>query len=101
LRTGRKINSAHHFLNSKEYNNQRLVVSNLALTDELTLTFVLEFQRLKEAEQYLKQVQSRLLESEDFINYKFNIFVITQENFGTLYRTKALDEYLAFYERNY
>lgn len=88
-------------LNSKEYNNQKLVVSNLAFTDELTLTFVLEFQKLKEAEQYLKQVQSRLLESEDFINYKFNIFVITQENFGTLYRTKALDEYLAFYERNY
>jgi tetratricopeptide (TPR) repeat protein len=88
-------------LNSKEYNNQKLVVSNLAFTDELTLTFVLDFQKLKEAEQYLKQVQSRLLESEDFINYKFNIFVITQENFGTLYRTKALDEYLAFYERNY
>jgi tetratricopeptide (TPR) repeat protein len=88
-------------LNSKEYNNQKLVVSNLAFTDELTLTFVLEFQKLKEAEQYLKQVQSRLLESEDFINYKFDIFVITQENFGTLYRTKALDEYLAFYERNY
>ena len=88
-------------LNLKEFGNQKLVVSNLAFTEELTLTFVLEFQKLKNAESYLKNIQSRLLESEDFINYKFDIFVITQENFGTLYRTKALDEYLAFYERNY
>ena len=88
-------------LNASQFRNQKLQTSNLAFNDELTLTFVLEFKDLKTARQYMNTVESSILTKPEFVNYKFDIFVITQENFSTFYRTKALDEYLAFYDRNY
>jgi len=89
-----KVNARHHA-------PRKLVTSNLALDERYTLTFVLEFAELPAARDYLAQVRKQVLETPEFINFKFDIFVITQENFGTFYRTKALDEYLAFYDRNY
>jgi hypothetical protein len=62
---------------------------------------VLEFKDLATANQYMQAVETTILTKPEFVNYKFDTFVITQENFSTFYRTRALDEYLAFYDRNY
>ena len=88
-------------LNQAQFKEWKLQTSNLAFNDELTLTFVLELAGINAANQYLKAVEANILGQPEFANYKFDIFVITQENFSTFYRTKALDEYLAFYDRNY
>jgi tetratricopeptide (TPR) repeat protein len=88
-------------LNQTQFRNIRIQTSNLAFNEELTLTFVLEFKDLATANQYMKTVATSILSKPEFINFKFDTFVITQENFSTFYRTKALDEYLAFYDRNY
>jgi hypothetical protein len=121
IRFTRNYDSPHHFvivhkrsdnlstpfvfalekLNQSEFKNLSLQTSNLAFNDELTMTFVLEFKDLKVAKVYMKAAQSQVLSQSQFANYKFDIFVITKENFGTFYRTRALDEYLAFYDRNY
>ncbi|MFM8349292.1 MAG: hypothetical protein ACKOAR_14710, partial [Bacteroidota bacterium] len=87
--------------NAGKYAAKKLVTSNLALNETYTLTFVLEFTELPEAREYLDRVLQQILDTGNFVNFKFDIFVITKENFGTFYRTKALDEYLAFYDRNY
>jgi hypothetical protein len=34
-------------------------------------------------------------------NYNFHNFVITKDNFDIFYRTKGLDEYIQFFEKNY
>ena len=88
-------------LNDSQFKGMKLQTSNLAFNNELTLTFVLEFKNLKDANQYMSIVENTILNKPEFINFNFNTFVITQENFSTFYRTKALDEYLAFYDRNY
>jgi len=87
--------------NARHHTAAKLVTSNLALDDTYTLTFVLEFTELPAAREYLTTVKRQILDTGDFANFKFDIFVITRDNFGTFYRTKALDEYLAFYDRNY
>jgi len=88
-------------INQARFANLKLQTSNLAFNDELTLTFVLEFKNLKDANAYLSAVEANILSQPEFAKYKIDIFVITQDNFSTFYRTRALDEYLAFYDRNY
>lgn len=88
-------------INQAQYKGLKLQTSNLALNDKFTMTFVLEFKDLKVANEYLAKIESSVLALPQFANYKFDIFVITQENFSTFYRTRALDEYLSFYDRNY
>ena len=88
-------------LNLAQFKETKLQTSNLALNEKLTMTFVLEFPDIKSSKQYLSVVESTVLNRNEFANYKFDIFVITKENFSTFYRTRALDEYLAFYDRNY
>jgi hypothetical protein len=86
--------------NASQFKNQKLITSNLVLDENLTMTIVLDFPKLQDAKTYLQELNG-ILSSGTMVNYKFNIFAITQENFGTLYKTKALPEYLSFYDRNY
>jgi tetratricopeptide (TPR) repeat protein len=88
-------------LNQASFKEMALQTSNLAFNDELTMTFVLEFKNMTEANRYMQMAEQTVLKQPEFANYKFDIFVITKENFSTFYRTRALDEYLAFYDRNY
>jgi tetratricopeptide (TPR) repeat protein len=88
-------------LNQAEFKSLKLQTSNLAFNDQLTMTFVLELPEFKSANLYMERVMATVLKQPEFANFKFDIFVITKENFGTFYRTRALDEYLAFYDRNY
>ena len=87
--------------NLKKFKEKKLISSNLALDEVKTTTSVIGFKDQAEAIDYLNQINSSILASDQFINFKFDIFVITPENFGVLYRTKALREYLSFYDRNY
>jgi len=86
--------------NASQFKDQKLITSNLVLDETLTMTIILDFSKLQDAITYLQEVNG-ILASGTMVNYKFNIFAITQENFGTLYKTKALPEYLSFYDRNY
>jgi hypothetical protein len=88
-------------LNQSEFRKLSLQTTNLGFNDDLTMTFVLEFKDHKAAKEYMAAAQTKVLNQSQFANHKFDIFVISKENFGTFYRTRALDEYLAFYDRNY
>lgn len=86
---------------SKEYKGDKLKTSTLILNEKYVLTMVGEFPNPGTAVEFLDKFQHQTLTDNTLSTYKFNIFVITKENSDILYRTKALDEYLTFFDRNY
>jgi tetratricopeptide (TPR) repeat protein len=79
----------------------KLKTSNLVLNDEYILTLVDELPRISWALEYKKTFNEKLSTLTELRNHKFHSFVITKDNFDIFYRTKGLDEYLQFFERNY
>lgn len=94
------VQSLNSFNNSyfKELN---LKISNLILNETSTLTMVSDLPRLSSALEYFKTFSEKLNTLTGLKSYKFNSFVITKDNFNIFYRTKDLDEYLRFFEKNY
>jgi len=87
--------------NETQWAKLKLTTSNLALNDEKLVTMVVEFPDRETALSYYDKFLAQLSIAKPFSNYKFYNFVITKDNFQTFYRTKALDEYLTFFNRNY
>ncbi|MDZ7650835.1 MAG: hypothetical protein U5K54_28900 [Cytophagales bacterium] len=72
------------------------------MNDEKTITLVVEFPtQSNRPSVILTNSSPRLPTSKPLSNHKFYSFVITKDNFQLFYRTKALDEYLTFFDRNY
>lgn len=88
------------FIN-KDYRGNKLKISTLILNEKYILTMVSEFPDPLSAVEFLDKFHYQTLKDNALSTYKFNIFVITKENSDILYRTKALDEYLTFFDRNY
>ena len=78
-----------------------LHTSILMLDDEYAMTIVSNFSNGATARQYYKTFIDKLETFSELRNHKHDKFVITSDNFNILYRTKGLNEYLQFFERNY
>jgi tetratricopeptide (TPR) repeat protein len=87
--------------NTTGWKDLKLTTSNLILNEEKTLTMVEGFPDRETALSYFDKFLAQVNNTKPFSNYKFYNFVITKDNFQTFYRTKALDEYLTFFDRNY
>lgn len=87
--------------NASNFKDLNLKTSNLALNDEYTLTLVDELPRISSALEYMKTFTEKLPSLTGLTSHKFHSFVITKDNFDIFYRTKGLDEYIQFFERNY
>ena len=87
--------------NETQWKELKLNTSNLILNDEKTITLVTEFPSRKAALSYFDKFLAQIANAKPLSNYKFYSFVITKDNFQIFYRTKALDEYLTFFDRNY
>ena len=87
--------------NQAQYNGLNLKTSHLALNEEYALTFVSELAGKKAAMEYFQRFTENLPGIPALRNHKFDNFVITKENFDIFYRTKGLNEYLRFFEKNY
>jgi len=85
----------------QHYKASKLKTSHLILNEYFVLTMVTEFPDPLSAVEFFDKFNSQTLEDKTLSTYKFNIFVITKDNSDILYRTKALDEYLTFFDRNY
>lgn len=86
--------------NLSSWNALKLTTSNLGF-DEKTLTMCVEFPDKETALKYYYQFLSDLSKNKPFSDHKIYNFVITKDNFQIFYRTKALDEYLTFFDKNY
>jgi tetratricopeptide (TPR) repeat protein len=87
--------------NDNDWASLKLNTSNLIFNDEKTITLVAEFTNRAAALSYFDKFLAQIAASKPLSNYKFYSFVITKDNFQILYRTKALDEYLTFFDKNY
>lgn len=87
--------------NEENFKELQLKTSNLLLNDEYTLTLVADLTVVNKALAYMQTLNEKLPAITELRNHKFNIFVITKDNFDIFYRTKGLDEYLKFFEKNY
>jgi tetratricopeptide (TPR) repeat protein len=87
--------------NDSNFKSLNLKTSNLIFNDDYALTFVAEFDGLLPAKDYYKTFIEKLPTMTGLRNQKFDNFVITKDNFDIFYRTKGLDEYIQFFEKNY
>jgi tetratricopeptide (TPR) repeat protein len=87
--------------NENHFKDLRLKTSNLVLNDDYTLTLVDGLPRVSSAIEYFQTFNDKLATLTELRNHKFYTFVITKDNFDIFYRTKGLDEYIQFFEKNY
>lgn len=87
--------------NRQEWKDLKLTTSNLGYADGKVLTMCVEFPDKAAAMKYYDKFLAQLQVAKPFSNYKFYNFVISKDNFQIFYRTKSLDEYLTFFDKNY
>jgi tetratricopeptide (TPR) repeat protein len=95
------ISSALAYFNDGHFDDLKLNITNLNFNDELALAFVSDLPNVSTALEYYRTFSQNVRSMNEFRNHKFDNFVITKDNFDTFYRTKGLDEYLQFFEKNY
>ena len=96
----RLINNINEFLRSN-YQDKNYKTSNLILDDDHSMILVNEFDGKDRAKEFYEEFNGDASPLNDLTNYKFHNFVITRENFKTLYSTKGLDYYVSFFKKNY
>jgi tetratricopeptide (TPR) repeat protein len=87
--------------NQANFENLSLNISSLNFNEEYAVTFVAEFPDKTAAINYYKTFIEKVPTLNGLRSLKFDNFVITKDNFDIFYRTKGLDEYLQFFEKNY
>jgi tetratricopeptide (TPR) repeat protein len=95
------VTSMLEAFNSKNFPDLTLKTSNLILNDEYGITFVADLNGKSAATEYFKTFIEKRGSITPLGNYNFHNFVITKDNFDIFYRTKGLDEYIQFFEKNY
>ena len=98
---GEKASSLLEDFNKRNFVELKLKTSNLILNEEYALTFVADLPEDNTAINYYTNFNEKVASLSELRNHKFNNFVSTKENFDIFYRTKGLNEYLRFFEKNY
>ena len=98
---GNRASVALEKFNQEHFKDLKLKTSNLVLSDDYIITLVADLPRLSSAIEYVHTFNEKLPTMSELRNHKFNNFVITKDNFDIFYRTKGLDEYIYFFEKNY
>src|SRR5690606_16005421 len=87
--------------NKSSFGGLQLKTSNLVLNEEYALTMVGDLPDKETAQQYYQSFNSKLPTLAELRNLKFDKFVITYDNFNIFYRTKGVNEYIQFFQKNY
>lgn len=85
----------------EENNLNNLKTGNLILSEEKSMIFIDSFPGKGTASTFLNSFQSTMNLRDQFKGEKFDIFVITEDNFDIFYKTKDVSAYLNFFEKNY
>jgi len=97
----RVITKSLQDFHKSSFPNKALSTSCVTLLEGHTACIVSEFSDRLSAMAYITLFNEKLASMNNLKTYNFNNFVINKENFETLKRTQALNEYLAFYTRHY
>jgi len=96
-----KVSEATESFNKTYFRDKKLNTTNLVFHDDYVLTIVTDFPDRLSAVNYFDKFTLEAGSNKTLSSHKFDTFVITKNNFDIFYRTKALDEYLTFFDRNY
>jgi hypothetical protein len=95
----RLIHRVNQFL--KHHEGKDLKTASMVLDNSHNIIIVNEFSSKDDALSFYNEFNREGAVLNDLQNYTINIFVITKENFETLYSTKGLENYVAFFNQNY
>jgi TolA-binding protein len=95
------VSTALDKYNASQWKDLKLNTSNIIFNEDKTISVVIELPNRESALSYFDKFLAQIATAKPLSNYKFYSFVITKDNFQLFYRTKALDEYLTFFDRNY
>lgn len=95
------VSGALETFNQKVFPGQGLKTTNLILNDDYGITFVADLNGKNAAIDYFKSFIENRPTMTGLRTYNLSNFVITKDNFDIFYRTKGLDEYIQFFEKNY
>jgi hypothetical protein len=87
--------------NKNELPANNLKTGNLMFDANYSMVLVNDFTDRENALSYFQKLIEKQSDFEQFGPYKFYSFVISEDNFQILYRTKGLEEYLSFFKTNY
>ena len=82
-------------------NNLTLKSGNLLLSDEYYIAVIDDIEGKNSANQILSSFNEQMAPSDVFKGEKHFVFIISEDNFEILYRTKDIETYKAFFEKNY
>jgi tetratricopeptide (TPR) repeat protein len=85
----------------KQNNFTSLKTGNLILSDEKSMLLVDDFPGKGSATSFSQLFESQVSLKNQFKGERFDVFVITADNFDILYKTKDVSAYLNFFENNY
>ncbi len=94
------ISVVNNFI-QEEYNQAGFKTSNLILDEENSMILVNEFDNKENASEFYNNFNQNPESVNRLANYKTTNFVISRENFKTLYSTKGLDYYVNFFKKHY
>lgn len=96
----RLINSVNETI--KSYEQEDLKTANLILNDNYSMIMINEFSSKDSALEFYNYFNNEEVSPlADLSNFKIYNFVITKNNFQTLYSTKGLDQYVTFFNKHY
>ena len=87
------------YLKSKNLNS--LKTGNLVLNETKSMIFVDSFEERENAKEFFRTFNEDVDLKEKFKGEKFDVFVITEDNFDLFYKTKDVSSYLNFFEKHY
>lgn len=85
----------------KNYSGEGLNTANMILDNTRSVILVKDFSSKDEALLFYHEFNKDQSNLGDLNNYNIYTFVITKDNFETLYSTKGLEYYVSFFNKNY
>ncbi|MCF8246649.1 MAG: tetratricopeptide repeat protein [Saprospiraceae bacterium] len=90
--------------NEKYHKPQKLRMNNIYLGDGEARKPVISIRRFTDKKEAMEYLDTCVKNRKDFLDekkYQYDVLPISQDNYRELLRSKALDDYKAFFEKNY
>ncbi len=99
------LSKAIDTFNKVHFPGQKLTTANLMLENGRVMVLVEDFPDMATAQEYYRKFNSDISPIEELSpEFRENVnqnFVITEDNLNILYKTKDIENYLRFFEKNY
>lgn len=100
INTNKSISDSLNLHNGKFRSSENLKVSTMLLDEARQMILVKQFKNSQIALNYYNEILSKET-LFDLIETTYHVFIIDEKNFGTFFKTKNLDLYMAFFDSNY